>query len=113
MKQKKDLEKVSEELQRTRVQLATLLAQQEAKARNNVPTLPAGRFVQMIKGGAAASGTQTGLRNEHVHSIASTEQLVQKTPKSLKVWQRRNVFIHERNIICFTQVTQIFVCIYD
>lgn len=111
MKQKKALEKVSEELQRTRVQLASLLAQQEAQARNNVFTLPADRFVQTIKDGAAASGTQTGSRNEH--TIDSTEQLVQKTPKSLKVWQRRNVFRHERNIICFAQVTKIFVCIYD
>ena len=66
MKQKKDLEKVSEELQRTRLQLASLIAQQEA--RNSAPPLPVNRFIQMAKDVEKAPGA--GLK---------------RTPKSVKV----------------------------
>ena len=92
-KQEKDLEKVSQELQRTRQQLATLLAQQEAQNRKGTPAFSSNRFNEMITGAKRASQTHAGMWEGDEQKSSPTAQLVQKTPKSVKVTCRLKIFL--------------------
>lgn len=77
------------------MQLASLLAQQEAQTRK---AFPANRFGHMIKGLTGASRTHAGMWEEEEQKNGATAGLVQKTPKSMKVrWRLKTCLLNQQD----------------